>query len=178
MGEVPVRQVMLQSRGPQPIRPGSLFVCKYLYWKHDPTPLVLVSGLYKDGRVAGVNLHNLTLSDMKSLIAKYCGKAFSYQGAVKGRAEIIKGFRTYRSDGLKQIKVLDCQYFLDSLGVVNRGKLLSPAEVQKVKQQVQQQLRQRINPKADDLTTKSSGTIPGKPATIPGIPVGQNNIGG
>lgn len=169
----PAKRVTLQPKGPQPIRPGSLFICRYAYWKHDPAPLVLVSALYKDGRIAGVNLHNLTLTDMKNLIMKHCNKAFNY-AAIKGRKEITKGFRTYRSDGIQQARVLDCQYILNALGVVRQSRMMSPGEVEEIKKQVQQQIRQKINMGADEYRQQTqSATIPLKPASVPGIPVGQ-----
>jgi hypothetical protein len=168
-----IRRVMLNPNGWIP-KAGDLFVCRYTFWKHDPSPLVLVSSRYKDGRVAGVNLHNLTLNDMKNLIAQYCNKSFNYQTNIKGRKEIIKGFRTYRPDGLKKVRMIDCQYFLSTLGVVQHSRMMSPGEVEKIRQQIQQQLRQKVTPTAQDLTKNSqqqqqTWSLPGKPASVPGI---------
>lgn len=157
---------------------GDLVGFRYMFWKHDPHPLVLVTAQYNDGRIAGVNLHRLTLGDMKNLISQYCNKSsISYQGAVKGRSNIITGFRTYKWEAMKDMKILNCENFLSRLGVVREKKLLSPNEVAKLRAQIQQQLRRQINPKAGDLTKNQqqlpTSTIPGKPASIPGIPVGQ-----
>lgn len=162
---------------------GDLVAFRYTFWKHDPHPLVLVTSIYQDGKVAGVNLHNLTIVDMKNLVYQYCNKPISYESAVKGRKEISKGFRTYKWNGVKDLNVLDCNNFLKRLGVVREKKLLSPSEVEKVRSQIQQQLRRQINPFAKDLTKyvkqqieKKSGTIPsipGIPASIPGIKSGE-----
>ncbi len=160
---------------------GDLIGFRYLYWKHDPRPLVLVTSEYKDGRIAGVNLHNLTLWDMKNLVSQYCNKnTISYQTAIKGRRELAKGFRTYKPDGMKGLIALDCENFLGRLGVVREKKLLSPNEVAKLRQQIQQQLKRQVNPRARDLTTYQQKTgpitpiapIPGQSASIPGNPVG------
>lgn len=159
---------------------GDLIGFRYTFWKHDPHPLVLVTGLYDDGRIAGVNLHNLTLGDMKNLVSQYCNKAnISYQNSVKGKRNIVKGFRTYKWEGMKDVIILDCENFLGRLGVVREKKLLSPNEVAKLRIQIQQQLRRQINPRADDLNKIAQnkpatlGSVPGKPASIPGIPIGE-----
>lgn len=153
---------------------------RYTFWKHDPHPLVLVTAQYDDGRIAGVNLHNLTLGDMKNLVLQYCNKTtISYQGAIKGRRNLAKGFRTYKWEGMRDVIVLDCENFLAKLGVVREKRLLSPNEVAKLRMQIQQQLRRQINPRADDLNKSTQnksatvGPVPGKPATIPGIPTGE-----
>jgi hypothetical protein len=161
------------------IKPGMLFVGRYLFWKHDPTPFVLVSSVYRDGRIAGVNLHMLTLDDMRKVVAQYCNKGtFQYQTAIKGRLEIVKGFRTYLSKNAwknNAVKIIDCKTLLGEVGIVQRARLMSPSEVEKYRQQVRQQLQQKINPRAADLTRYSKQTVPGigtKSASVPGIPVG------
>lgn len=188
-----VQQKPLQQQQQKPLyrkaigekpKKGELIGFRYMFWKHDPRPLVLVTSQYNDGRVAGVNLHNLTLWDIKNLVSQYCNKGnISYQTAVKGRREIVKGFRTYRWDGIKDMTVIDCNNFLGRMGIVREKRLLSPNEVAKMRLQVQQQLKRQINPKAQDMNkyqqqkTGSNASIPGKPASIPGIQVGQP-IGG
>jgi hypothetical protein len=122
---------------------GDLVGFRYTFWKHDPHPLVLVTAQYNDGRIAGINLHNLTLADIKNLVSQYCNKSISYQLAVKGRKNIEKGFRTYKFEAMKNIILIDCQNFLARLGVVREKKLLSPNEVAKLRIQIQQQLRRR-----------------------------------
>lgn len=182
-----------QAKQPAPFRrapgekpkKGDLVGFRYMFWKHDPHPLVLVTDHYPDGKVAGVNLHNLTLWDMKNLVSQYCNKgSISYQVAVKGRKEISKGFRTYRWDGVKDLMIFNCANFLARLGIVREKRLLSPSEVEKMRLQIQQQLKRQINPRADDMTRHSqnapipsTGTIPGKSASIPGNPVGGQESG-
>lgn len=174
------RRVVIPKKGPVPIKSGELFVGRYTFWKHDPTPLVLFSKQYRDGRLAGLNLHRLTLNDMRNLIAQYCNKSFDYQ-AIKGRKEISQAYRSYKQEGFGMVQVFNCEYFLTSLGVIQQARNITPNEVEKLRQQIQQQLRQQINPRADQLARqpiKPTGTIPGKPASIPGTPVGGQGQGG
>jgi hypothetical protein len=160
---------------------GDLVGFRYVFWKHDPHPLVLVTSQYADGRIAGVNLHSLTLWDMTNLVKQYCNKAnISYQVAIKGRRNIVKGFRTYKWEAMKDMILLDCGNFLSKLGIVREQRLLSPNEVEKLRSQIQQQLRKQINPRTEDLTKYQQQTpitpikpIPGQSASIPGIPVGE-----
>lgn len=173
------RRVLIPKKGPVPLKTGELFVGKYAFWKHDPTPLVLFSKQYRDGRLAGLNLHRLTLNDMRNLIAQYCNKAFDYQ-FIKGRKEIAQAYRSYKQEGFGMVQVFNCQYFLNSLGIIKEARNITPSEVEKLRQQIQQQLRQQVVPKAEDLMKKpqgSMGTIPGKPASIPGTPVGGQQQG-
>lgn len=165
---------------------GDLIGFRYTFWKHDPHPLVLVTSVYNDGRVAGINLHNLTLWDMKNLVSQYCNKStISYQTAVKGRREILKGFRTYKWEGIRDIMVMDCQNFLNRLGIVREKKLLSPNEIEKLRLQLQQQMKRQVNPKANTLTQHiqqqtNKATVaptPGKPASVPGTPIGGQQGG-
>ncbi len=194
---VPYRRVAVNQMGQnQPLRKGSIFVGRYLFWKHDPYPLVLVSSLYTDGRVAGVNLHYLTFNYVRKLVQNYCNKSFGYP-LIKGDKYIVNAFRTYKKQGLRQVRVIDCDFLLNVLGSVRSYK---PSEIEKIRQQVQQQLRQQVNPRADDIAkyfsqrtlqqkqgakdtkadgrrvpqglqpAKSSASIPGqptKPASVP-----------
>lgn len=176
MNQPPFKRVVTKPKK------GDLVGFRYTFWKHDPHPLVLVTALYSDGRIAGINLHNLTIWDMKNIVSRYCNKSvISYQIAVKGKKEIEKGFRTYKWEGIRDLMIVNCDNFLSRLGVVREKKLLSPNEVEKLRIQVQQQLRRQINPRAADLTKYSveipTGTVPGKPASIPGISVGEGNSG-
>lgn len=147
-------QAIAQSKDPifrrvyyKTIQPGALATFQYLYWKHDPYPLVLCSGVYQsDGRVAGINLHYLTFKYIKYLITQYCGKQFSYP-LIKGNMYIYNAFRTYKRDGLRMTKMMDCNFLLALLGSV---RSFSPTEIEAIRQEVQRQLRERMNPTAEE----------------------------
>jgi hypothetical protein len=173
------RRVVIPRKGPVPLKSGELFVGKYAFWKHDPTPLVLFSKQYQDGRLAGLNLHRITLNDMRNLISQYCNKTFDYQ-SIKGRKNISQAYRSYRQDGFGMVQVFNCEYFLTSLGIVKQSRDITPNEVEKLRQQIQQQLKQQVVPKANELAKKPqapTGTIPGKPASVPGTPIGGQQQG-
>lgn len=137
----------------KPLGKGSLVVTKYDYWKHDPYPLVLVSSIYSDQRLAGINLHYLTFRYVKSLVKAYCNnRAFGYQ-LIKGDKYIVNSFRTYKKSGLKQAKIIDCDFLLNVLGT---ARSYSPNEVEKIRQHVQNQLRQQINPRSDQMISRHS----------------------
>lgn len=130
------------------LRPGAVAVFNYLYWKHDPYPLLLCSGIYSsNGNVAGINLHYLTFKYMRYLIQQYCSKAFSYP-LIKNNLFIKNAFRTYKREGLRTIKMLDCGFLATVLGTVRSFK---PEEVEKIRQEIQRQLRARMNPKVEEM---------------------------
>ena len=87
---------------------GALTTFNYVFWKHDPYPLVLCSSVYHDGKVAGINLHYMTFKYIRYLIQQYCGKQFSYQ-LIKGNNYIYNAFRTYKRNGIRMAKILDCE---------------------------------------------------------------------
>jgi hypothetical protein len=196
--EVPFRRIGANQKGlfTKSLGKGSLMVAKYDYWKHDPYPLILVSGFYSDGRLAGVNLHYLTFRYIKGLTQAYCNnRTFGYQ-LIKGDKYIVQAFRTYKKAGLKQARLIDSDFLLNVLGT---ARSYSPNEVEKIRQHVQEQLRQQVNPRSDQMIlrhgkefmkaftpqqdyghgrmTKADGRInpnlasqPGQSASIPGTP--------
>lgn len=126
---------------------GSLCVFNYQFYKHDPYPMQLVSSIYSDGKVAGLNLHYLTFRYVKFLIKQYCGSgSFSYQN-IKGDRYIVNAFRTYKPNGMRNIKMIDCQFLLSILG---RIRSFNPNEIEAIRKEVQEQLGRATNPKASD----------------------------
>jgi len=60
------------------LRPGAVASFSYNFWKHDPFPTLMVSGIYQNGNVAGVQIRYLTMKFIRYLIQQYCGKNFTY----------------------------------------------------------------------------------------------------
>jgi hypothetical protein len=137
------------------IKPGSLITFQYLFWQHDPYPLVLCAGIYKDGRVAAVNTHYLTFKYIKYLIQQYCGKQFSYS-LIKGNRYIYNAFRSYKRDGIRMAKLMDCEFLMTLLGTV---RSFNPTEIEAIRQEIQRQLRARLNKSADEATEEYSGIV-------------------
>jgi hypothetical protein len=127
---------------------GSLISFQYLFQKHDPKPFVLFIRTYMDGRLAGLNLHYLTFPYVKRLISQYCGnQSLSYQ-AIKGDEFLVNAYRTYKRTGLRRVQLVDCEFLktiLESL------RVLDPEEIEAMRKEVNKQLKEKLNQKAEEL---------------------------
>lgn len=132
------------------LKKGALVWFNYTFWKHDNTPLVLVTDVMGD-RIRGVNLHYLTLRYMKGLLQSYCGKDFFSYRFIKHDQFMVNAFRTYKKSGIRQLNILDCDVLNNSLQNV---RSLNPQQVDAIRQQIQQQLQQQLNPTAEQLAQK------------------------
>lgn len=137
------------------IQKGALTTFQYLRWQHDPYPLVLCSSIYHDGKVAGINLHYLTFKYIRYLIKMYCGKSFAYP-LIKGNHYIKNAFRTYKRNSIRMAKILDCEFLVAILGSI---RSFNPNEIERMRQEIQRQLRARMNPTADELTQEYQSTV-------------------
>jgi hypothetical protein len=132
---------------------GFLFSCQYMFFKHDPSPLILMTRMYADQRVAGINLHYLTFPYVKWLIQHYCGRGdFTYQ-RIKSDKFIVNAFRTYKRSGIRLVKAMDCQFLVTILGQLRSW---NPNEIESMRREVQKQLSQAMNPKASEMANKYS----------------------
>lgn len=134
------------------VRSGALATFQYLFYKHDPYPLVLITGIWADNKIAGVNLHYLTLRYMRFLVNQYCGRPFAYQ-SIKGDQFMKNSFRCYKRPGIRNLKLLDCE-FLST--VVGKVRSFNPNELEAVRQYVQDQLKQKLGQSATDLRTQAT----------------------
>lgn len=114
---------------------------------HDPYPLVIVTDIWPKA-VRGVNLHYLTFPYIRSILQGNCGNASYSYYRVKPDAYIANAFRMYYRQGMSQIKKMDCDFLLTLLGAVRSW---SPSEIETVRQQISQQIKQRIQMKASEL---------------------------
>jgi hypothetical protein len=139
------------------IRKGSLVSFNYVFWRHDAYPLVVVSdNALANGKLWGVNLHYLTFPYIKRLLAMSTNNpAFSY-ASISGDSYMKKAFRSYKWAGVRQVKVMDHRSLLSIMSMV---RTYDPAEVQIIRRQVQEQISQRINPKASEMTNLESGNV-------------------
>lgn len=140
------------------IRKGSLISFNYSFWRHDAYPLVVVSENDRvKGKLWGVNLHYLTFPYIKKLLAMSVNNpAFSY-ASISGDDYMKKSFRSYKLNGVRQVKVLNHKYLLDIMGMV---RSYDPAEVQIIRRQVQEQISRQINPKASQMTNLEGEGVP------------------
>jgi len=150
----PPPPIQLPAKGNQwgpaiPYGPGHLFSCQYLFWKHDRTPLVLMTGRYSDGRVAGLNLHYLTFPYVRWLIQHHCGNNGFRYTTIKADKYIVNAFRTYKFAGLRLVKGIDCDFLKT---VLNSLRSFDPEEIEAMRREVNKQLRERMNMKADEYS--------------------------
>lgn len=132
-GQVPpYARLPANQYGPsfQRINKGSLVTFSYLYHQpgHDPTPLVIVTDIWRDF-IRGVNLHYLTFNYITKLLQPNCENArFSYYN-IKGDRYIVDAFRQYKRLGIRQIKKLDCTFLLKVLATVRISRRLHESEL-------------------------------------------------
>lgn len=137
------------------LKKGSLMFANYLFWQHDPSPLVIVTDVLGD-RIKGINLHYLTFKYIKSLLSEYCGKSFFGYRLVKHDAYIINAFRTYKKTGLRNIQLLDCDVINSQFQQQRRAYKYNPQEIKAIKEQLRRQLSQLTHPKANELSDRYS----------------------
>lgn len=149
----PVGQEPASPRGPagRPlvVKTGSLVSFGYTFWKNDPYPLIIVIDNALGGdKISGVNLHYLTFRDIKEIISRAGKMGFSYRSLADSRP-FKDSYRSYKRMGVRQMRALDPSYLLGVMGAV---RSYDPAEVQIIRRQVQEQMRQQVNPKASQST--------------------------
>lgn len=133
----------------QQVGKGDLVMFNYTSFVNDPYPLVVVSGLDpKRSLLKGVNLHYLTFNYIKKILS-VATPVFSYQGNVKGDAYITNAFRSYKIPAVRQVKKLDKNFLIEIMSVV---RSFDPSEIKAIKDSINKQLRQKVNPTAEDLS--------------------------
>lgn len=128
----------------------------YAYWRHDPYPLIVVTKVLPGQKVFGVNLHYITFPIIKNILRSHCGDpGFSY-ASIKGDQYIVGALRSYKWQGIRQVKVLDHNFLLTVMGMV---RSFDPAEVEIIRRTVQEQIGRQVNPRAYEVTTPLSQNI-------------------
>jgi hypothetical protein len=180
----PYRNIVSNQHGPsvKTIGKGSLIYFNYLFWQHDPYPLVIVTDIF-EGYIRGVNLHYLTFPYIKKILqpqvnlANCDNRSFSYYN-IKDNQYIVNAFRTYKRMGIRSVKALDCAFILNVMASV---RSMDPQEVENIRAAIQQQMRARVQPKAQELSGKYEGMMHQKPGfenvqPYPVLPAEQANI--
>lgn len=136
--------------GTSTITKGSLISFSYSNWKHDPTPLVVVTDLIPGDRIRGLNLHYLTFTHIQRILQTYCDNAgFSYRN-IMADSYVVGAFRHYKTQGIRMARKLDCDFILRVMTMV---RSFDPSEVAKIEETVEQQLRQQVNLTAEEYRT-------------------------
>ena len=155
----PFSSVGANQRGPSvnnKVSRGSLIsfsypvsLAKEPYIIHDPYPMVIVTDVWTN-TLRGVNLHYLTFPYIKQTLQSHCGNTgFSYR-TIKPDRYIANAFRIYYRKGMKQVKIMDCEWLVKVLGIV---RSFSETELQALQQQIQAQIQAKLQAKAEQLTT-------------------------
>lgn len=157
------------------IKKGNLVTFNYSFWKKDPYPLVIISQSLPGNKLFGINLHYLTFNYIKKILKNCNNPMFSYSNSIKGDNYLKNSYRSYKWSGIRQVKVLNCEFLLNIIGTI---RSFDPAEVQIIRKNVQNQIKQQINPKSHEvnlrrLDNKDSTGI-GSVPTIKTVPVVKN----
>lgn len=143
------QQPQLQTANNPAITRGSLIMFHYTLWIHDPMPLVIVTDYLPGNKLRGVNLHYLTYPFVRTLLSQAGTTAgFSYQN-IKGNAYISDAFRSYKWNGISQVKKFDCQFVLQ---MMTMARAFDPSQIRAIRQSVDQQLQQQMLPKAEETS--------------------------
>jgi hypothetical protein len=115
---------------------------------HDPTPMVIISDV-KPTYIRGVNLHYLTVPYVKTfLIRNSRNPNFNYATSIKPDKYLADSFRMYYFGGMKQKRKLDMTFLMQILTAVRN---FSPTELQRIRNELKQQIQQRLQVKATEL---------------------------
>jgi hypothetical protein len=114
---------------------------------HDPYPMVIITDIWPK-YIRGVNLHYLTFPYVKRLLTNYGGKSFSYYN-IRSDKYMANAFRMYVRMGVQQPKRLDTEWLMTVLASV---RSFDAGELEKIRTNIQQQIQQRLQTKAKDLT--------------------------
>lgn len=135
-------------------RRGSLISFGYAFWRNDPNPLVIVvNNDAGSDKMSGINLHRLTMADIGEIIRRAGRSDFSY-GRLSDRQTFRDAYRSYKKAGIRMVRTFDPSFLLK---VISMMRSYDPAEVEIIRRQVQEQISQRINPKASEMTTLDQG---------------------
>ena len=166
----PYRPVAANQYGPsvKTVGKGSLVYFNYLFWVHDPYPLVIIADIYPQ-YIRGLNLHYLTFPYIKDILQPGCdNRSFSYSNIRGGNTPyattyVPKAFRTYKRSGIRALKTLDCAFILN---VLASTRAIDPAEVDRIRQVIQQQIQQQMRgrqPNAAQMSQQYTGMVEGQP---------------
>ncbi len=182
----PYQNIVANQYGPsvKTIGKGSLIYFNYLFWQHDPYPLLIVTGIFQN-YISGINLHYLTFPYIKKILQPQINMAncdnrnFSYNN-IRSVPYIVEAFRLYKRSGIKSLKALDCAFILNVMASV---RSMDPNEIEMIRNQIKQQMRSR-QPKAEEMTQRYMGMIQGQPQVgfvnplpHPVLPAEEANVG-
>ena len=130
-------QQMTQADGSR----GRVISFMYSWYKHDPYPVIITTGLLSNGRIGGLNIRYLPFPVFRTLLNVWAGNpGFSYQAVVKQAPLLRRAFRTYKIQGIRNAKAIDWKAMLSVLSII---RSYSPEEMEAIKQAVDNQILAR-----------------------------------
>ena len=115
---------------------------------HDPHPMLIITDIWPQ-YIRGLNLHYLTFPYVKNILSLYGGRNIDYQ-AIKPDQYMAQAFRMYVRRGVRKPRLLDLPWLQ---AVLQEAKSFNPGEVEKIRMSIQKQIQQRLQAKADELTS-------------------------
>lgn len=149
------RNVGANQYGPslKAVASGSLVTFQYMFAKNDIYPLVILTYVSQN-YIHGVNLHYLTFNEIKQVLQKDklngCRPGFNYQN-VKPYQYIIKAYRTYKKNGMRNLKVLDCELIIKSMTV---ARSIDPQEAEAIRENIRNQIAGLVNTTVENMMKK------------------------
>jgi hypothetical protein len=99
--------------------------------------------------IRGLNLHYLTFPYVKKILEMYGGNtSFSYAN-IKPDAYLANAFRMYVRAGVQKPRKLDTEWLKT---VLREVRSFAPGEIEKIRANIQQQIANRLQAKAKELT--------------------------
>ena len=115
---------------------------------HDAHPVTIIYSM-KGDLVKGVNIRYLTFPYIKSLLGgkglPNCDNPNISYNNIKGDKYITNAFRSYKRQGIKALRKLDCNFLLKVLGEM---RSFNPNEVEQMRTYVRDALRNLNQPRA------------------------------
>lgn len=116
---------------------------------HDPYPMVILTDVWPK-YVRGLNLHYLTFPYIRRVLGNQGGNMmFSYYH-IRPDKYMANAFRMYVRQGIRRPRKLDLNWLLQVLKSV---RSFAPGELEAMRKQIELQIQQRLQAKADELTS-------------------------
>jgi hypothetical protein len=115
---------------------------------HDPYPMLIITDIWPQ-YIRGLNLHYLTFPYIKNILEIYGGRNITWD-TIKPDNYMAQAFRMYVRQGIRKPRLLDLPWLQ---AVLQEAKSFNPGEVEKIRMSIQQQIQNRLQAKADELTS-------------------------
>jgi hypothetical protein len=124
---------------------------------HDTYPMIIVTDIWPK-YIRGVNLHYLNFNIVKTLLevhgdkpsAQYSSPYIKGNASVRGGQGAAGAFRTYSRSGIMTPKKLDTDFLKM---VLTQVRSFSPNEIERIRNEIEAQLQQRLQVRADELSS-------------------------